>query len=374
MLHKSFYFLFFLLLSSCVSQVETNENSGEAKQESTAKEQNSKTDRKEEILDFTDKVDYSRIDEHARRCPIYESKDIYALANYLKIPCKTDLEKARSIYAWLTDNIVYDDQAYNTGQYGDYSIEGLLESKKSVCEGFSKLYTALGQEMGLEIEQVSGYAKGFGYRPGKSFQRSDHAWNIIKINGTWRIFDATWGQGHGKAVNGKLVSYKQFDPYWFNVDPYEAIFNHYPQDPNKTCIDQPFSLSDYERFPAIDKAYFDMGFDGFETFQSLMRQPNLQFPKCYSVKMGVDIVEAPLFNDLNIGDEVVFSIYAPDAIKIAAIDGNDNWSHFKKSDQLFRLNFLPENKGSLQISIQSNENSNKYSTILMYQVKEGIEI
>ncbi|MBK8192659.1 MAG: hypothetical protein IPK76_05510 [Lewinellaceae bacterium] len=88
---------------------------------------------------------------------------------------------------WLAENIEYDDESYNSGSDGDNSAEGVLSNKKAVCEGFSNLFLALGERMGLEIEKVVGYAKGYGYSPGMKFKETDHAWNIIKINENWRI-------------------------------------------------------------------------------------------------------------------------------------------------------------------------------------------
>ena len=103
------------------------------------------------------------IDLHARNCPISEEASIELLANYLQRKAITDLEKARSIYIWLTKNVSYDDIGFNSGIYGDLSAEGVLKSRKAVCEGFSNLFLALGKQMKLEIQKVSGYAKGYGY-------------------------------------------------------------------------------------------------------------------------------------------------------------------------------------------------------------------
>ena len=54
-------------------------------------------------------------------------------------------------------------------------------------------------QLNLEIETVTGYSKGYGYSPSKRFKDVDHAWNLIKIDGAWRMFDATWGEGSMKV-------------------------------------------------------------------------------------------------------------------------------------------------------------------------------
>ena len=54
---------------------------------------------------------------------------------------------------------------------------------------------------GLEVEEISGVSKGAGYEPGMFTQNPDntddgaHAWNKVKIDGTWFLMDATWSAG-----------------------------------------------------------------------------------------------------------------------------------------------------------------------------------
>lgn len=193
---------------------------------------------------------FATIDAYARACPATAKTSLDAVANYLKKATFSDLEKARSIYVWLTAHISYDDKSYNSGNYGDNSAEGVLRSKKAVCAGFADLYTELGLRMGLQIKTVIGYAKGYDYTEGAGFEDSNHAWNAIEIDGKWRIFDATWGEGYGvTGAKGQLVSFKKFDADWFDVEPEYAIFTHYPEDPTDAFLTTKLSLSEYVRLP-----------------------------------------------------------------------------------------------------------------------------
>ncbi|MEY3967714.1 MAG: hypothetical protein RL137_615 [Bacteroidota bacterium] len=193
---------------------------------------------------------FATIDAYARACPTAAKTSLDAVANYLKKATFSDLEKARSIYVWLTAHISYDDKSYNSGNYGDNSAEGVLRSKKAVCAGFADLYTELGLRMGLQIKTVIGYAKGYDYTEGAGFEDSNHAWNAIKIDGKWRIFDATWGEGYGvTGAKGQLVSVKKFDADWFDVEPEYAIFTHYPEDPTDAFLTTKLSLSEYVSLP-----------------------------------------------------------------------------------------------------------------------------
>jgi transglutaminase/protease-like cytokinesis protein 3 len=193
---------------------------------------------------------FSTIDAYARACPSNAKTSLDAVATYLRKATRTDLEKARSIYVWLTANISYDAKAFNSEIYGDQSAEGVLKSRKAVCAGFAELYTALGERMDLEIRTIIGYAKGYGYTEGEHFKVSDHAWNAIFIDGKWKLFDATWGEGYGSTgTYGELVCTKSFNEDWFNVAPEQFVFTHFAEIPTENFLDLKFTLRAYEKLP-----------------------------------------------------------------------------------------------------------------------------
>lgn len=318
---------------------------------------------------------FARIDKYARQCPKVAEESLESLSNYLQAGKKSDLDKARAIFVWLTENIVYDDDSYNSGNDGDNSAEGVLSNKKAVCEGFSNLFLALGQRMGLEIEKVVGYAKGYSYSSGMKFKETNHAWNIIKIDGNWRIFDATWGQGNGINVNGRLQSKKEFDDYWFNVDPFEAIFNHFPQDSKHSFIQPSLSLSSYEKFPNIDEEYFEIGFSGKETYKSVSAAITSKFPQCFKLGTFVQMYSAPKKENLLINEPQKFDFFIPRGFNVATIDGDGNWTYFDKEKGKFTLEYTPKTAGELQISVNYENGGDSYHTILLYKVvkqKESI--
>lgn len=311
---------------------------------------------------------FGNIDKHAIKCPKSEEQTIEALAAYLQQNTNSDLEKARAIYIWLTKNIRYDDEGFNTNKNSDYSAEGVLKSRKAVCEGFSNLFYALGKHMNLPIEKVIGYSKGYGYTTGQTFSDTDHAWNIIKINGQWRVFDATWGEGSGKSVKGKLVSKKDFDNYWFNVSPYEAIFTHLPQNKAFLNVQPAIDLKIFENLPYIEPAYFEIGFDGTTTYRNVCNNKSLQFPMCYSLPTHVKIIAAPKYNSLELNKSYIFELYVPRGINVAAIDAKNNWTDFTMNKGTFKLTYTPSEPGELSISIKYEKGGKSHHTVLQYNV------
>ncbi len=55
---------------------------------------------------------FTEIDNHALAAPESVQGSVKDLAEYLLEPAKTDLEKVRSIFRWITDNVAYDTNAY----------------------------------------------------------------------------------------------------------------------------------------------------------------------------------------------------------------------------------------------------------------------
>ena len=111
------------------------------------------------------------------------------LTEYLIEPAQTDLERIRVIYRWITDNIAYDTDAFFTGNYGDTSPSGVLSSGKSICSGYSGLFKNLLDLAGVRSVEISGYAKGYGYKEGYTYSRTNHAWNAVEIKGYWYFID-----------------------------------------------------------------------------------------------------------------------------------------------------------------------------------------
>ena len=241
---------------------------------------------------------FEEIDEHVRDCPKEIKSDPDQLVEYFNQVAKTDLEKARSIYVWLSDNISYNVKAINKSKFGDNSAEGVLKSKNAVCAGYAALFDFLGKKMNLEIREVAGYSKNSPVEQNWYFidEEPGHAWNAIKINGLWKVFDATWGAGSAADdKRGKLVFTKEYTDNWFNLSPHEAIFSHFPQDASMMFIEEKISLEEYEEFPTIDISAFTSGLlDAHDTFIKSKKKSNLKLPVVYYINpMEIQVIQAP---------------------------------------------------------------------------------
>ena len=114
------------------------------------------------------------------------------IINDYEIKHKNDLVKITDIAKigkWIKKNIVYDEK--------EKSISALeiYQRKKGVCKQYTILFNALLYALGYKCIYVSGFAIKYN----DCFKSTDaHSWSLVRINGKWLPFDATWGIFSGK--------------------------------------------------------------------------------------------------------------------------------------------------------------------------------
>ncbi len=94
--------------------------------------------------------------------------------------CSSDYEKIKGIHDWLAANISYD---YN---HFDQSLYAALVQGSAVCAGYVSAFDYIAKKAGIETIQVSGVGHS------TSTQSENHAWNLVKVDGTWYELDLTW--------------------------------------------------------------------------------------------------------------------------------------------------------------------------------------
>ena len=206
--------------------------------------------------DFDKNLNYSygKIDSYAINAPPSAEASIKSLAAYLAKPDWNEREKARSIFRWITENIDYNVEGLLTGSDVNIGSKDLLKSRKSVCDGYSDIFQSLATEAGLESARISGYGKGYGYQPGKKInESSNHAWNAVKINGSWYLIDCTWGAGY---INEDKKYVRKFDDHYFMTSPSEFIFDHFPDNSSWQLLNNPISKSEFEQLVYVKSEFF----------------------------------------------------------------------------------------------------------------------
>ncbi len=315
------------------------------------------------ILSNYDPAVFAEIDRHALAVPDSALESVKDLAEYLIKPAKNDLEKVRSIFRWITDNIAYDTNAYFSGRYGDLSARGVLRSGKSVCSGYSALFQSLCDIAEIETVTFRGYAKWYTYKPSHVYSRTTHAWNAVKLENEWYLIDSTWGAGNLKGRNFE----KRYKDFWFLTPPNAAIFSHLPEDPKWQLLVEPIDMERFRVIPYLSDYFFAMGFSLEDVYKHLNSDNYRGFPEVFPQKVEIDIVQGPVSKYLSSEESYSFDFKIDDATGIMIIN-NGKRTYFNKTDNLWTGIVSPV-KGSLSFYYKGNGTDSRYWNMLNYMVK-----
>lgn len=101
----------------------------------------------------------------------------------------TDTEKVTAIHKWVTENIYYDypilagiGERVTELEGNTQTAQNVLNNKRGVCEGYSRLFQSLCWAQEIPCVYASGMAIPGGF----------HGWNAVLLDGEWLWVDATW--------------------------------------------------------------------------------------------------------------------------------------------------------------------------------------
>jgi len=190
-----------------------------------------------------------------------------SLAQKLTSSYVTDLEKLRSIFRWITENISYRTKnVVGSRRSIKYMIEEedtlsqslneriaveVLKKREAVCDGYARLFKILCDYAGLRSEIITGYARSNIDRVGSYF-KSNHRWNAVFLDSSWHLLDVTWASGYISYGDQFIRAY---DNYYFMTPPEQFIRDHYPEDSRWTLLTNPPTLKEFYRTPFKHSAF-----------------------------------------------------------------------------------------------------------------------
>ncbi|WP_282160906.1 transglutaminase domain-containing protein [Ulvibacterium marinum] len=197
--------------------------------------------------------DFTEIDSQVKSIGFSPKNE---LARNITLGFETDLEKIRALYIWVTENISYDFELLESEELKsefyiseENVIDKTLERKKAICSGYSLLFKKLCTDLNIECETVSGFSKQW-LDSFLSKRVSDHAWNVVKIDGKWHFIDTTWAS--------KNEFSEERDDFWYLTKPEFFIYSHYPEYEKWTLLDYNISKEEFDQLPVItDRTFFE---------------------------------------------------------------------------------------------------------------------
>jgi transglutaminase-like putative cysteine protease len=313
-------------------------------------------------------VEQETLDKHALQTPADAEADMERLGRYLASGARSERDKARLVFRWVADRISYDIEGLIAGKVGDTRAEAVLKSRRSVCEGYANLYEKLAKIAGLEVVKVRGHAKGSGFNPGDSFQKDSlsHAWNAVKIDGDWKLLDATWGAG---SVNGGKYE-KRFNEFYYLTPADQLAFSHFPSEKQWALVkDDPFTEEEFKRWPKIDYRLFALGVSAASVRKQLQAKPEARWLEIFgSSGPKVTLLEGPLERRLSAGTKYKLRFKARGFQDIVIINGDAKWQPVTKKGDVYEVT-LNGKPGELTVSGKAAHREGRYWGILRWTVE-----
>lgn len=243
---------------------------------------------------------YEKVDSIVNTYP-NRFKSIEHFANKIASDFKSDVERTRAAYYWISNNITYDYKSLRkkrkkkrikSASKADYEAKlyafnrkiakKTLRKKSAVCEGYSQLLTEVLRDLDIISVVVTGYAKRFPSEIGRIRRNSNHAWNAVRIEDDWFLIDATWSTGNS-MYNEKFF---RFSDTYFMINPKNFILSHFPDDKQWQLLKKAISKIDYFNLPIYYSAYHKSGLKLQKNFNG-----NITTRKDSIIQLGFDEID-----------------------------------------------------------------------------------
>ncbi len=293
------------------------------------------------------------VTRHALAASPAVEQSIAGLAGYLAPNSFSPADRAWSIFVWIGDRITYDVDAYLRGRVRDTNVtaDDVLKRRVTVCDGFAALFAALARAAGLEVVIVEGYAKAYGVPEYTTFDTTNHAWNLVTLDGRWNVVDPTWGAGY--VFQDRYT--KQIDTVYFLGQADELKFTHWPVDANwRKAMGLNLTKTQFEAQPNVDPGLFRAGVRG-SAISAAIAEPGYKglvtvFEQNHR---GLKVQSIPLTQHLRAGQPYRFRIQAQAFEELVVMNGGGGVS-LAGNDGIINGEFRPQ-PGSMLVAGRPKE-------------------
>ena len=146
---------------------------------------------------------------------------------------QTDYGKLFLLHKWAAENLYYDYDAYYNGTDTCLAPEEILESRRSICAGYSSFLKDLILAQGIPCMESTTYALGVSTNGGSFVVKpeftvsaaSNHEHVEAWADGRWIIMDATW-DSRNKYLDGEYLQDAPNGYYYFDIAPELFAYDH----------------------------------------------------------------------------------------------------------------------------------------------------
>jgi hypothetical protein len=177
--------------------------------------------------------------------------------------------KVKAVHDWIALTIAYDAASFLKNVIPDQSPFAVLARGSAVCDGYAVLFERMCVPLGVEVRKISGYGRGYGSGAlsEENTDRNNHAWNLVKLSGSWYPIDVTWDAG---CLDGGTFK-REYSTAYFLLRPEQMIFTHFPSDNRYQLLPAVLSRAEFVRLPFLNGDFFDTVASGYERLEKTIR-------------------------------------------------------------------------------------------------------
>lgn len=190
--------------------------------------------------------------------PKEAEQTIQTVAQYISQQETDPFLRVKALHDYVINRVSYDYETLETGIRKPQSAQAVFKSHQAVCEGYARLFAALGRAAGFKVAYLTGairkdLAPSRQMPPHLKILNSDydwtlHAWNAIQVAGSWYLIDTTWDDGES------TVSDSQYEADYLMPPPEAMISSHFPKHSFWQLLSHPIDHSTFENQPLIRPA------------------------------------------------------------------------------------------------------------------------
>ncbi|MBA2613531.1 MAG: hypothetical protein H0U95_16320 [Bacteroidetes bacterium] len=178
----------------------------------------------------------------------------------------------------------------------------MLRYRSGICIDYATLMDTLCELAGITNVSIYGYAKDEVFDLNDSIYVDNHAWNAVKLNGDWFVYDVTWASGN---VDYRYTKFSQF---------LIKLSKHFPTKYKKKKVRKRNSYFFIDEcgneFRSPSYYYKEKSFNPF--MQRLLGLFSLSIEQYYTQKINKDyyLTEPELFSVSHMADNPVWALTA----------------------------------------------------------------
>lgn len=203
---------------------------------------------------FTQNPIYKDVDSIMRQYneKIKSSDELYKVVYFIRNSFNSDSLRLRASFIWITENISYDIEGFEKEDPRSSMLNYVIKNKKAVCGGYAGLLKFFCDAFNIDSKIIYGTART-GRRDISISHlrlRTNHAWNAVKINNSWRLIDPTWAAGVVDNTDEEnLKYYKNYSETYYFTPPEKMIFNHFPDQYQYQFLNKAIPAIKFKKWP-----------------------------------------------------------------------------------------------------------------------------